>query len=96
MEVAGGRKANGTDMRKVEVVYYLSRNGHLEHPHFLEISLPLGQGLHLRDVITSLDNLRGKGMAKMYSWSSKRSYKNGYVWQDLTETDFIYPVHGNE
>lgn len=25
-----------------------------------------------------------------------RSYKNGYVWHDLTEEDFIHPVHGNE
>lgn len=35
-------------------------------------------------------------MATMYSWSSKRSYKNGYVWNDLAENDFIYPTHGNE
>lgn len=25
-----------------------------------------------------------------------RSYKNGYVWHDLTENDFIYPAHGQE
>lgn len=25
-----------------------------------------------------------------------RSYKNGYVWNDLGENDFIYPTHGNE
>jgi hypothetical protein len=24
---------------KVAVVYYLSRNGHLEHPHFMEVAL---------------------------------------------------------
>lgn len=25
-----------------------------------------------------------------------RSYNHGFVWHDLTENDFIYPVHGHE
>lgn len=25
-----------------------------------------------------------------------RTYKSGYVWQDLSENDFIYPCHGHE
>lgn len=25
-----------------------------------------------------------------------RSYKNGFVWQDLSDNDFIYPCHGHE
>ncbi|MFS7964649.1 hypothetical protein Hanom_Chr08g00752821 [Helianthus anomalus] len=82
--------------RRVAVVYYLSRNGQLEHPHFVEVSLSCSDGLYLRDVIDRLNSLRGKGMAAMYSWSSKRSYKNGFVWHDLSENDFIYPAHGNE
>ncbi|KVI03586.1 protein UPSTREAM OF FLC-like [Cynara cardunculus var. scolymus] len=82
--------------RKVPVVYYLSRNGHLEHPHFLEVPPSSADGLYLRDVIDRLNSLRGKGMAAMYSWSSKRSYKNGFVWHDLAENDFIYPAHGQE
>ncbi|KAJ0622128.1 hypothetical protein HanIR_Chr01g0016541 [Helianthus annuus] len=82
--------------RRVAVVYYLSRNGQLEHPHFVEVSLSCSDGLYLRDVIDRLNSLRGKGMASMYSWSSKRSYKNGFVWHDLSENDFIYPAHGNE
>ncbi|KAG1371655.1 protein UPSTREAM OF FLC [Cocos nucifera] len=81
--------------RKVPVVYYLSRNGQLEHPHFMEVSLS-SDGLYLKDVIDRLNFLRGKGMASMYSWSSKRSYKNGFVWHDLSEDDFIYPTHGHE
>ncbi|GFZ20571.1 UPSTREAM OF FLC protein [Actinidia rufa] len=56
----------------------------------------LPEGLYLRDVINRLNFLRGKGMASMYSWSSKRSYKNGFVWHDLAESDFIYPAHGQE
>nr|WDV57396.1 upstream of flowering locus C [Gladiolus x hybridus] len=82
--------------RRVPVVYYLSRNGHLEHPHFMEVPLSSADGLYLRDVKNRLDLLRGKGMANLYSWSSKRSYKNGFVWHDLSEDDFIYPAHGHE
>ncbi|GJN16589.1 hypothetical protein PR202_gb03592 [Eleusine coracana subsp. coracana] len=37
--------------------------------------------------------LCGKGMAAMYSWSSKRSYRNqGFVWHDLIEDDIIHPT----
>ncbi|PWA81237.1 hypothetical protein CTI12_AA179790 [Artemisia annua] len=82
--------------RRVAVVYYLTRNGQLEHPHFVEVTLSCSDGLYLRDVIDRLNALRGKGMAALYSWSSKRSYKNGFVWHDLSENDFIYPAHGQE
>ncbi|XP_010322315.1 auxin-regulated protein isoform X2 [Solanum lycopersicum] len=78
-------------LSKVPVVYYLSRNGQLEHPHFMEVPLSSRD-----DVINRLNCLRGKGMASMYSWSAKRSYRNGFVWHDLTENDFIYPAHGQE
>ncbi|CAN4098871.1 unnamed protein product [Withania somnifera] len=83
-------------LKKVSVVYYLSRNGQLEHPHFMEVHLSSPHGLYLRDVINRLNCLRGKGMASLYSWSAKRSYRNGFVWHDLTENDFIYPAHGQE
>ncbi|KAG9158650.1 hypothetical protein Leryth_021999 [Lithospermum erythrorhizon] len=82
--------------KKVPVVYYLSRNGHIQHPHFIEVPLSTPDGLHLQDVINRLNSLRGKGMASMYSWSSKRSYKSGYVWHDLAENDYIHPATGNE
>ncbi|GLU14646.1 hypothetical protein SLE2022_312050 [Rubroshorea leprosula] len=38
--------------------------------------------------------LRGKRMHSLYSWSYKRSYKNGYVWKDLEENDVIYSLDG--
>ncbi|MQM12697.1 hypothetical protein Taro_045616 [Colocasia esculenta] len=82
--------------RRVPVVYYLCRNRHLEHPHFIEVPTSSPEGLCLRDVITRLNVLRGKGMAAMYSWSCKRSYKNGFVWHDLCEDDLILPTSGNE
>nr|XP_023879898.1 protein UPSTREAM OF FLC-like [Quercus suber] len=37
-----------------------------------------------------------KGMANLYLWSSKRSYKNDFVWHDLLENKFIYPALGQE
>ncbi|KAL5719022.1 hypothetical protein ACHQM5_011859 [Ranunculus cassubicifolius] len=82
--------------RRVPVVYYLCRNHHLEHPHFIEVPLSSPEGLYLRDVIRRLNALRGRGMPGMYSWSCKRSYKSGYVWHDLCEDDLIVPAHGSE
>ncbi|CAL9081996.1 unnamed protein product [Musa textilis] len=82
--------------RKVQVIYYLSRNGQLEHPHFIELPHLPSQQLRLRDVVERLTLLRGKGMPSLFSWSCKRSYKNGYVWNDLAENDVVYPVDGVE
>ncbi|RLN04811.1 hypothetical protein C2845_PM13G26060 [Panicum miliaceum] len=83
--------------KRVAVVYYLCRNRHLEHPHFIEVPLASPEeGLYLRDVINRLNVLRGKGMASMYSWSCKRSYKNGFVWHDLSDDDLVLPAQGNE
>uniref|UniRef100_A0A453RSD0 SOSEKI DIX-like domain-containing protein n=1 Tax=Aegilops tauschii subsp. strangulata TaxID=200361 RepID=A0A453RSD0_AEGTS len=68
-----------------------------EHPHFIEVPLASPEaGLYLRDVINRLNVLRGKGMAAMYSWSCKRSYKNGFVWHDISEDDLVLPAQGNE
>ncbi|KAK8941126.1 hypothetical protein KSP39_PZI010308 [Platanthera zijinensis] len=82
--------------RRVQVVYYLSRNGQLDHPHFMEISHLPQQRLRLKDVLDRLTLLRGRGMPSLFSWSCKRSYKNGYVWNDLSENDVIYPADGAE
>ncbi|RDX62863.1 Protein UPSTREAM OF FLC, partial [Mucuna pruriens] len=82
--------------RKVQVVYYLSRNGLLEHPHFMELTLLPNQPLRLKDVFDRLMSLRGSGMPLQYSWSSKRSYKSGYVWYDLALKDIIHPAEGGE
>ncbi|KAL8515092.1 hypothetical protein ACS0TY_013977 [Phlomoides rotata] len=67
------------EARKVPVVYYLCKNQQLEHPHFMEVPLSSSADLYMRDVIQRLNVLRGRVIASMYSWSCKRSYKNGYV-----------------
>ncbi|MCO5557521.1 hypothetical protein L7F22_011086 [Adiantum nelumboides] len=89
-------EAPATPSRKVHVVYYLSRSGQLEHPHLLEVSIPPNQGLYLRDVKRHLAVIRGKRLPSTFAWSYKRSYKNGYVWQDLCDDDLIFPAHGCE
>ncbi|PWA36876.1 hypothetical protein CTI12_AA595650 [Artemisia annua] len=82
--------------RKVAVLYYISRNGHLEHPHLIDVPMSSPHGLYLKDVMKTLNQHRGKGMANMYSWSFKRSYKNGYVWQDVSKDDLIQPTNGQD
>ncbi|KAK4791095.1 hypothetical protein SAY86_031508 [Trapa natans] len=83
-------------MKRAMVVYYLTRNGQLEHPHFMEVPHLPNFPLRLKDVMSRLTDLRGKGIPSMYSWSCKRSYKNGYVWNDLSDNDVILPVDGTE
>jgi hypothetical protein len=43
-----GRPAPARPMRKVEIVYYLCRNGQLEHPHFMELARHPHQPLRLK------------------------------------------------
>ncbi|KAL6853308.1 hypothetical protein ACP4OV_019337 [Aristida adscensionis] len=77
----------------VAVVYYLCRpDGHLDHPHFME--LHHAPPLRLRHFTHRLDALRGHGMSAIYSWSSKRTYRNGYVWHDLADDDLLHPAAG--
>ncbi|GJS48175.1 upstream of flc-like protein [Tanacetum coccineum] len=82
--------------RKVPVLYYLTRNGHIEHPHLIDVPLSSPYGLYLRDVMNTLNYHRGIGMANLYSWSFKRSYKNGYVWHDLSEDDLVEPTNSHD
>ncbi|KAH7420856.1 hypothetical protein KP509_13G026100 [Ceratopteris richardii] len=85
-----------TAPRKLQVIYYLTRSGQLEQPHLLEVSIPLNDALHLKDVKRQLGAVRGKRLPSKFAWSYKRSYKNGYVWQDLSDDDPIFPAHGCE
>ncbi|KAL8167423.1 hypothetical protein V2J09_008922 [Rumex salicifolius] len=91
-----GRAVTRDAMMKVQVVYYLTHNGQLEHPHFMEVYHLTSQPLRLKDFIGKLIVLRGRGMPYQYSWSCRRNYKNGYVWNDITENDIIHPSQGTE
>lgn len=38
-------------IKKVQIVYYLSRNGHLEHPHYMEVTHLANQPLRLKGTL---------------------------------------------
>ncbi|RWV90636.1 hypothetical protein GW17_00047143 [Ensete ventricosum] len=139
--------------KKVPVVYYLSRNGQLEQPHFMEVTLSSGDGLYLTgisqishkpnfftvlcvllfvdssslvdrcDRSSQFTERQGNSRSLLmvfqavasrpfsstnfapFSWNfffslddlgCCRSYKNGFVWHDLSEGDLIHPAHSHE
>ncbi|KAA0058674.1 protein UPSTREAM OF FLC isoform X1 [Cucumis melo var. makuwa] len=88
----------GGEIRKVHIIYFLSRMGHVEQPHLIRVHHLAGAsgGVYLRDVKRWLGELRGKEMPEAFSWSYKRKYKTGYVWQDLVDDDLITPISDNE
>ncbi|CAO2166609.1 unnamed protein product [Urochloa humidicola] len=93
---AGAEKGAAGEVRRINVVYFLSRGGRSEHPHLFRVNHLYRAGVRLRDVKRWLSELRGKDMPGNYSWSYKRKYKAGYVWQDLKDDDLITPVSDNE
>ncbi|KAJ8506546.1 hypothetical protein OPV22_007432 [Ensete ventricosum] len=87
----GGGGGGGGEMRRVNVVYFLSRNGRVEHPHLFRIHRRRRDHVYLRDVKRWLSEFRGKDMADSFAWSYKRRYRGGYIWQDLMDDDPITP-----
>ncbi|KAL6495644.1 hypothetical protein OROGR_030207 [Orobanche gracilis] len=85
-----------SEVRKLQIVYFLSRKGRIEHPHLVRVHHLSRSGVRLRDVKRWLGELRGNDMPEAYSWSYKRRYKTGYVWQDLLDDDLINPISDNE
>ncbi|OEL14887.1 hypothetical protein BAE44_0024096 [Dichanthelium oligosanthes] len=93
----GGDKGGAAGgVRRINVVYFLSRGGRTDHPHLFRVNHLHRAGVRLRDVKRWLSELRGKEMPDNYSWSYKRKYKAGYVWQDLKDDDLITPISDNE
>ncbi|XP_077213195.1 UPSTREAM OF FLC protein (DUF966) isoform X2 [Tasmannia lanceolata] len=86
----------GGEVRRIHIVYFLSRMGRIEHPHLIRVHHLNRNGVRLRDVKRWLSDLRGKDLPDSFSWSYKRRYKTGYVWQDLLEDDLITPISDNE
>ncbi|VVA90095.1 unnamed protein product [Arabis nemorensis] len=93
MESNGG---GGGEVRRVNLVYFLSRSGHVDHPHLLRVHHLSRNGVFLRDVKRWLADTRGDAMPDAFCWSCKRRYKSGYVWQDLLDDDLITPISDNE
>ncbi|KAG8391347.1 hypothetical protein BUALT_Bualt01G0178400 [Buddleja alternifolia] len=89
-------EAQGGEVRRLHIVYFLSRKGRIEHPHLIRVHHLSRNGVRLRDIKRWLGELRGKEMPESFSWSYKRVYKTGYVWQDLLDDDLITPISDNE
>ncbi|XP_059651768.1 protein SOSEKI 1-like [Cornus florida] len=92
----GGGGGGGGEVRRLHVVYFLSREGRIEHPHLIRVHHLSRNGVRLQDVKRWLSELRGKDMPESFSWSYKRRYRTGYVWQDLLDEDLITPISDNE
>ncbi|KAG0448443.1 hypothetical protein HPP92_027832 [Vanilla planifolia] len=86
----------GGEVRKLHIVYFLSRNGKSEQPHLIRVHDLSSGGVYLRDVKLWLSELRGGDMPESFVWSYKRKYRAGYVWQDLMDDDLITPISDNE
>ncbi|KDP20371.1 hypothetical protein JCGZ_05254 [Jatropha curcas] len=86
----------GGEVRRLHIIYFLSRLGRIEQPHLIRVHHLYRNGVYLRDVKRWMADLRGKDMPESFSWSYKRKYKNGYVWQDLLDDDLITPISDNE
>nr|XP_016493615.1 PREDICTED: protein UPSTREAM OF FLC-like isoform X1 [Nicotiana tabacum] len=86
----------GAEVRRLHIIYFLSRKGRIEHPHLIRVHHFSRNGIRLRDVKRWLGELRGKDMPESFAWSYKRKYKTGYVWQDLLDEDLITPISDNE
>ncbi|CAI9103264.1 OLC1v1001718C3 [Oldenlandia corymbosa var. corymbosa] len=98
MEMSSSSSSNqvGAEVRRLHVIYFLSRKGRIEHPHLIRVHHLSRNGVHLRDVKRWLAELRGKDMPESFAWSYKRRYRSGYVWQDLLDEDLITPISDNE
>ncbi|KAK4841822.1 hypothetical protein QYF36_011022 [Acer negundo] len=84
------------EVRRVHIIYLLSRMGRIEHPHLLRAHHLTRNGVYLRDVKRWLAQVRSQDFPEAFSWSYKRRYKNGYLWQDLLDDDLITPISDNE
>ncbi|KAI4333223.1 hypothetical protein L6164_018059 [Bauhinia variegata] len=89
-------EAKGGEVRRLHIIYFLSRMGRIEQPHLIRLHHQARTGVYLRDVKRWLGELRGTDMPDAFAWSYKRKYKNGYVWQDLLDDDLITPISDNE
>ncbi|XP_057800425.1 protein SOSEKI 1-like [Salvia miltiorrhiza] len=86
----------GAEVRRLHILYFLSRKGRNEHPHLIRIHHLSNNGVRLRDIKRWLGELRGKDMPESFAWSYKRTYKTGYVWQDILDDDLLTPISDNE
>ncbi|KAE8798488.1 hypothetical protein D1007_26163 [Hordeum vulgare] len=90
-------KAGGAgEVRRINVVYFLSRGGRTDHPHLFRVNHLHRSGVRLRDVKRLALGGPRQGHAGQLLLGLQRKYKAGYVWQDLMDDDLITPIADNE
>ncbi|KAH0454431.1 hypothetical protein IEQ34_016355 [Dendrobium chrysotoxum] len=85
-----------TEARRANIIYFLNRDGRIEHPHLIRVHHVCHSGIHLRDVKRWLSELRGKEMPDSFAWSYQRRYKKALVWQDLKDDDLLTAISDSE
>ncbi|KAL5980735.1 hypothetical protein ACLOJK_028645 [Asimina triloba] len=78
--------------KTIQVRYFLTRMGKMEHSHVIHFQHVNPKSIHLRDVKRWLSDVEGKDMPQSYAWSYKRRYKTGFVWHDVVDDDLIAPI----
>ncbi|XP_031377834.1 uncharacterized protein LOC116193180 isoform X2 [Punica granatum] len=89
-------KAAEARPRQIHIIYSLSRGGHIDQRHLFRVHQVSHTGVYLRDIKRWLADLPGKDMPEALSWSYKRRYRTGYIWQDLVDDDLLTPISDNE
>ncbi|KAK1314835.1 hypothetical protein QJS10_CPA06g01577 [Acorus calamus] len=67
--------ASGGEVRRINVVYLLSRMGNIDHPHLIRVHHLHRKAVRLRDVKRWMSSLRGKDFPDSFAWSFKRHYQ---------------------
>ncbi|KAI6675812.1 hypothetical protein NL676_036608 [Syzygium grande] len=88
------------EVRRIKVLYFL-RHGRgtgarVEQPHLFCAHHSSSNDLLLKDIKRWLADLRGSHLTEAFSWSYKRRYKTGYIWQEVVDDDLVMPTSRNE
>ncbi|KAL3713829.1 hypothetical protein ACJRO7_036290, partial [Eucalyptus globulus] len=84
------------EVRRIKVLYFLRHGrgtgGGVEQPHLFCAYHSSSNDLLLKDIKRWLADLRGSHLTRAFSWSYKKRYKMGYIWQDVLDDDLVMPI----
>ncbi|XP_010068979.1 protein UPSTREAM OF FLC [Eucalyptus grandis] len=84
------------EVRRIKVLYFhrhgCGTGGGVEQPHLFCAYHGSSNDLLFKDIKRWLADLRGSHLTWAFSWSYKRRYKMGYIWQDVLDDDLLMPI----
>ncbi|KAI6675803.1 hypothetical protein NL676_003709 [Syzygium grande] len=84
------------EVRRIKVLYFLGHGrgsgAGVEQPHLFCANHSSSNDLLLKDFKRWLADLRGSHLTEAFSWSYKRRYKTGYIWQEAVDDDLVMPT----